>query len=205
MRKTNPSSRLKLSADPSDGPQSISLGDAAYSSRISARLGAGAPQSITIVGDPAPLSGPLTAFLCSKETPGATILKAFDQAAAWRDAGRCVISGFHSPLEQQCLDILLRGRQPMVMALARGFGSLRLPSAQRKALDEGRLTIISPFPATEERVSADLARRRNRFIAALAEETVFAYISPRGNLAGLRDEIRCWDISARELHTEAAR
>lgn len=93
----------------------------------------------------------------------------------------------------------------MVMALARGFGSLRLPSAQRKALDEGRLTIVSPFPATEERVRADLARRRNRFIAALAEEMVFAYISPGGNLAGLRDEIRCWDITARELHTEAAR
>jgi hypothetical protein len=42
----------------------------------------------------------MTAFLCSKGTPGATILKAFDQAAAWRDAERCVISGFHSPLEQ---------------------------------------------------------------------------------------------------------
>jgi len=62
-----------------------------------------------------------------------------------------------------------------------------------EALTDGRLTIVSPFPATEERVNADLARRRNRFIAALAEEMVFAHISPGGNLAGLRDEIRCWD------------
>lgn len=193
------------SAKRADGQHSLAQGDSAYPDCLIRRLGADAPKSITVVGSPAPLSSPMTAFLCSKETPGATILKAFDQAAAWRDTGACVISGFHSPLEQQCLDILLRGQQPIVMALARGFGSLRLPSAQRKALDEGRLTIVSPFPATEERVSADLARRRNRFIAALAEEMVFAYISPGGNLAGLRDEIRRWDITARELHTEAAR
>ncbi|MFZ5834984.1 MAG: DNA-binding protein [Pseudomonadota bacterium] len=149
-----------------------------------------------------PLSAPMSAFLCSKEAPGATILKAFDQAAAWRDAGRCVISGFHSPLEQQCLEILLRGKQPIVMALARGLGTLRLPVAQRKALDEGRLTIVSPFPVTEKRVSADLARQRNRFAAALAGEVVFGFVAPGGSLALLRDEIRCWDIRTRELHAE---
>jgi len=121
---------------------------------------------------------------------------------AWRDAGRCVISGFHSPLEQQCLEILLRGKQPIVMALARGLGAVRLPAAQRKALDEGRLMIISPFPVAEKRVSADLARQRNRFAAALAGEVVFGFVAPGGSLALLRDEIRCWDIRTRELHAE---
>jgi hypothetical protein len=62
-------------------------------------------------------------FLCSIEAPGPTSLKAFDQAAAWREAGRCVISGFHAPLEKQGLDILLRAKQPIMMALARGIGT----------------------------------------------------------------------------------
>ena len=187
-------------AERADGPQVISQGDRAYPERLIRRLGADAPKSIAVFGSPAPLSSPMTAFLCSKETPGATILKAFDQAAAWRDAGRCVISGFHSPLERQCLDILLRGKQPIVMALARGIGALRLPAAQRKALDEGRLTIVSPFSATEKRVSADLARQRNRFVAAVADEVVFGFIAPGGNLAGLRDEVQRRGIRTRELH-----
>lgn len=189
-------------ADRAHDPHSISQDAEGYPGRVNRRLGANAPRSISVAGSAVPLSAPMSAFLCSKEAPGATILKAFDQAAAWRDAGRCVISGFHSPLEQQCLDILLRGKQPIVMALARGLGALRLPAAQRKALDEGRLTMVSPFPVTEKRVSADLARQRNRFAAALAGEVVFGFVAPGGSLALLRDEIRCWDIRTRELHAE---
>ena len=143
----------------------------------------------------------LTAFFCSKETPGATILKAFDQAAAWRDMGQCIISGFHSPLEQQCLEILLRGKQPIVMALARGISVLRLPAPQRKAFDDGRLMIISPFSSTKRRASVDLARQRNRFAAALVDEVVFAYISPSGSLFFLSEEITSWGGNFRQLHS----
>ena len=169
------------------------------------RLGADAPKCISFLGSPTPSSVPLTAFLCSKETPGATILKAFDQLAAWRDAGRCVISGFHSPLERQGLEILLRGKQPVVMVLARGLGKLRLPAGQRKALADGRLTIVSPFPTTEKRATADLAHQRNRFVAALADEVVFAFVSPGGSLSGLAEEVVTWGMESRHLHREANR
>jgi hypothetical protein len=123
--------------------QELDRGKQEYPRRLLQRLGTDAPATIAIIGPSLPLSDSLTAFLCSKEAPGGTILKAFDHAAAWRDAGRCVISGFHSPLERQCLDILLRGKQPVVMVLARGLGVLRLPATQRKSLDDGRLTTVS--------------------------------------------------------------
>ena len=178
-----------------DRPHYISQGDQFYPDRLVLRLGPDAPKGIAVVGSATALSAPMTAFLCSKETPGATILKAFDQAAAWRDAGLCVISGFHSPLEQQCLDILLRGKQPIVMALARSLGKLRLPAAQRKALDDGRLTIISPFPETEKRATADLARQRNRIVAALAGEVVFAFVSPDGSISHLANELAGWVVN----------
>ena len=103
-----------------------------------------------------------------------------------------MISGFHSPLEQQCLDILLRGKQPVVMALARGLGALRLPAPHRKALDDGRLTIISPYPATVKRATADLAQQRNRLVAAFADDFVFASISPGGSLSRLAEEVIRW-------------
>ena len=190
------------SAERTHVSQSLSQGNRNYPDRLISRLGADAPKSVAVLGSLAPLSAPMTAFLCSQQTPGATILKAFDQAAAWRDAERCVIGGFHSPLEQQCLDILLRGKQPIVMVLARGLGTLRLPAAQRKALGDGRLTIVSPFPATDKRVTVDLARQRNRFAAALADEVVFAFVSPGGSLASLRDELQAWDLRTQELHVE---
>lgn len=144
----------------------------------------------------------MTAFLCSKETPGATILKAFDRAAAWREAGCCVISGFHPPLEKECLAILLRGRQPIVLCPARGIGAVRLPPEQRRAIEDGRLTLISPFTPQDRRANADLGRRRNRFIAALADEIVFGFVAPGGSLARLRDEIQRWGAPVRELHAE---
>ena len=172
----------------------VPQGDAAYPQRLTTRLGPAAPATLFIIGDPAPLQGSMTGFFCSKETPGATILKAFDQAAAWRDAGVCAISGFHSPLEQQCLDILLRGKQPIVWVLARGIVTLRLPKPQRAALDDSRLTIVSPFPASETRTNADLARQRNRVVAALAAEMVFAHISPGGSLERLAGEVVQWGM-----------
>lgn len=174
-------------------------GDATYPQSLTRRLGTTAPATLSVIGSVAVLQGAMEAFLCSKETPGATILKAFDQAAAWRDAGVCVISGFHSPLEQQCLDILLRGKQSIVWALARGIRTLRLPKARRDALDDGRLTVISPFPTEETRTNADLARQRNRLVAALADETVFAHISPGGSLERLAEEIAGWGVRARVL------
>ena len=187
-------------ADKASGLHILPREDPAYPARLIQRLGADAPRALTIAGSPAPLRSPLIALFCSKEAPGATILKTFDQAAAWRDAGRCVISGFHSPLEQECLEILLRGTQPIVMALARGFSAPRLPPAQRKALDDGRLTILSPFGASETRATADLAHTRNRIIAALADEATFAYITPGGSLSKLATEIAAWGGAPRVLH-----
>jgi len=187
------------SASQSQTIRVLRQGDVVYPPRLTLRLGTTAPATISLIGNGAVLHSAMEAFLCSKETPGATILKAFDQAAAWRDVGVCVISGFHSPLEQQCLDILLRGKQPIVWALARGIGTLRLPKARRDALDDGRLTVISPFPAEETHTNADLARQRNRVVAALASETVFAHISPGGSLERLAAEIAGWGVRTKVL------
>jgi hypothetical protein len=65
---------------------------------------------------------------------------------------------------------LLRGKQPIVVDLSRGLRVLRLPATQRKALDDGRLTIISPFSAEEKRTTTGLARQRNRVVAAISDE-----------------------------------
>ena len=52
----------------------------------------------------------------------------------------------------------------IVWVPARGMGTLRLSKPRRDALDDGRLTVISPFPEDETRTNADHARQRNRVV-----------------------------------------
>lgn len=62
-----------------------------------------------------------TAFLCSRKIPASVVLKCYDWAVEQRESGGCVISGFHSQIEKDVLHYLLKGKQPIILALARGL------------------------------------------------------------------------------------
>lgn len=98
-------------------PFALTATDARYPARLRERLRESAPAQVTVLGNLDVLALPKTALFCSACSPGHTILAAYDQATRWRDAGRCIISGFHSPVEKECLRILLRGRQPVIVCL----------------------------------------------------------------------------------------
>jgi hypothetical protein len=68
------------------------------------------------IGDVKILNTPLLGLLCSIRCPGRVIVQTYDLARALRDAGVPVIGGFHSPMEKECLDFLLRGKQPVVVS-----------------------------------------------------------------------------------------
>ena len=86
-----------------------------------------------------------------------------------------MIGGFHSPMERECLALLLRGTQPVVVCPARGIENIRLPAAWKQPLAEGRLLILSPFERKHRRATAGLAVMRNRLVAALAEQVFVAH------------------------------
>ena len=67
------------------------------------------------------LDADLTALFCSGQCPGDVILTMDDLARAMWDAGVPVIGGFLSPMEKECLRLLLRGRRPVVVCPARGI------------------------------------------------------------------------------------
>src|SRR5437870_6151173 len=93
------------------------------------------------------LAMPLLGFFCATRCPGNIILRTYDLALALREAGVPVIGGFHTPMEKECLEVLLRGRQPVVICPARSIERLRMPMNWRKPYAEGRLLILSPFAA----------------------------------------------------------
>lgn len=165
-----------------------------YPVSLKERLKADAPNHLTALGNLDLLAQPRIALFCSTIIPGDAILRTHDQAAKWRDEGRCVISGFHSPIEKECFDILLRGKQPIIIVLARGLEGMRLPSAWKRPLFDNHLLVLSGFPATAKRVNKHLAIERNRIAAALADQIHFAHIAPGGQLAELHKLVQLWGI-----------
>ncbi|MBF2075246.1 MAG: DNA-processing protein DprA [Synechococcales cyanobacterium C42_A2020_086] len=118
------------------------------------------------------------ALFCSKQCPGDLILKTYDLAQSLRDGEIPVISGFNTPIEQDCLKIMLRGTQPIIHCPACSLHKMRLSPEQKQAISENRLLLISPFSSSYPRVTAELASKRNDMIGAIAHTIFIAYASP---------------------------
>jgi predicted Rossmann fold nucleotide-binding protein DprA/Smf involved in DNA uptake len=138
----------------------------------------GWPQLWTL-GDRAILGCPLLALFCSSQCPGDIILRTYDLARSLRDAGVPVIGGFHSPMEAECLDLLLRGSQPVVVCPARSIEWIRVPGAWKKPIEKGRLLLLSPFTSQHHRPTVPLAEKRNRLVAEIAHAVFVAHAAPQ--------------------------
>ncbi len=127
-----------------------------------------------------------TAFLCSRKIPASAVLKCYDWAIDRRNMGECVISGFHSTIEKDVLHYLLKGQQPIIVALARGLKD-KVDTNLRKAFDDGRLLIITPFTTEVKRVTQDTAKERNRLMIEMADVVTIGHLNENGSLRKLLD------------------
>jgi len=132
----------------------------------------------------------LVGFFCSKRCPGEVILRVYDLTRALRDAGVTVIGGFHSPMEKECLTLLLRGEQPIVICPARSIENMRLPTPWKDLLKQERLLIISLFEPDQRRPTAKLAQERNHMVAAIADVIIVPHAA-----SGSRTERLCLELS----------
>jgi len=135
------------------------------------------------------LKRPLLGFFCSVKCPGSLILRTYDLARILRDAGAQVVSGFHSPIEKDCFDLLLKGAQPVVFCPARGIQNMRFPNSLKENIEKERVLVLSPFEGKVRRPTAQTAERRNQFVTALAAAVFVAHAEPGGMIADLCREI----------------
>jgi len=126
-----------------------------------------------------PDTRPLALF-CSARVPASLVLPIYDVAVALREGGVAVVGGFQSPVERECLDILLRGQQPVTVCPTRGVEGMRLPAAWRAALAEGRLFLRSTFGPEVRRPTKALAERRNAYVVGLAGAVLVPHATPGG-------------------------
>jgi predicted Rossmann fold nucleotide-binding protein DprA/Smf involved in DNA uptake len=133
------------------------------------------------------------ALFCSKKCPGTLIIRTHDLAHALRDAGVTVIGGFHSPVEEECLNVLLKGTQPLIIFPPRSLEGMQVPAAWRAPIQQGRLLLLSPFEKKHRRATTDLAQKRNEFVAALADVVFVAYAAPGSTTESLCRRIISWN------------
>ncbi|MBU2622154.1 MAG: DNA-processing protein DprA [Proteobacteria bacterium] len=158
----------------------ICQNDDQYPVQLAQRMGGAAPVSIAAGGNLDILQYPRIGLICSIQCPGSIVIKTFDTIRKLRDEKIVMIGGFHSPMERECLDLLLRGAQPVILCPARSLRNLRMGKAARKAVVEGRLLVLSFFGDNIRRTTAPQGILRNDMVAVLAEAILVPHASKNG-------------------------
>lgn len=141
-------------------------------------------------GNEALLNTHKLALLCSRACPALIIVQTLDLIRTIRETPWTVVSGFQSPAEQECLEILLRGERRVIVSPARSVEGMRVPAAWKAAVSAGQMLITSPFEKSVRRATAELAEKRNRFVVSLADAVFIPHAAPGGSLDRLcRDHI----------------
>ncbi len=156
----------------------IHKGQPGYPASLKKYLTDNAPETITAIGNIDILQIRSLAIFSSKKCPGSLIIKTYDFMKKLRGSDITVISGFHSPMESECLNILLRGRQSVIICPARSIEGMRIKSEYKNPLEEGRLLFLSPFNEKQNRISSERADKRNQFVAAISDELLVPYAEP---------------------------
>lgn len=135
------------------------------------------------------LNDNLLGIFCSIKCPGRIILKTYDLMRVLRDSGVSVAGGFHSPIEKDCLDILIKGAQPIVVCPARSIIRMRIPKTWKKAIDTGRMLILSPFGEKQKRPTISSAHIRNQLVIEICSKFVIPYADSGSKTERLYREI----------------
>jgi predicted Rossmann fold nucleotide-binding protein DprA/Smf involved in DNA uptake len=136
---------------------------------------------LTGLGSQDLLAQPLRAFFASRQWPGTAIRSAMTWTLQQVKEKRVIISGFHSPLEQAVLKILMQAKNPVVLVLARPSKGAKLSAECLAAIDLGHLTVISSS-LIKQRLTNKFASQRNELVASLASDITVAYASQNGEL-----------------------
>lgn len=152
------------------------------------RVGAELAARIVGAGETALLTEPLLGLIASRECPGHVLLETLDCVPEWVKAGRVIVSGFHSPLEQQVLRSVLRRKGRVVKVLARGMTDYHPQPEEREPLATGRMLVITAYPPDVRRTTRETAMVRNRLVLDLATEIIAPHVAAGSPLAALLEK-----------------
>lgn len=92
-----------------------------------------------------------------------------------------IVSGFHSKMEREVLDFLLRGKCGIICVLARSIYK-KIPNKFREAYNAGRVLIIAPFDTSATMASRRLCQKRNEYVASISDVLAFSALTTNSSL-----------------------
>jgi predicted Rossmann fold nucleotide-binding protein DprA/Smf involved in DNA uptake len=120
----------------------------------------------------------IVAIFSSSRCPGDLIVRTYDFIRAIDDPNLAMAGGFHSPIEEECLTLLLRNSQPVIICPARAISTMRLRPQWREPFDVGRVLLLSVLPDTCKRITGHSSEVRNHFVASIAGEILIPHAAP---------------------------
>lgn len=121
-------------------------------------------------------------YFASRKIASLSVLPTLDWAAELaRLEDVAVVSGFHSKMEREVLDFLLRGKCGIVCVLARSIYK-KIPEKYREAYNAGRVLFIAPFKTSATMTSRHLCQQRNEYVASISDELIFSSLTPDSSL-----------------------
>ena len=92
-----------------------------------------------------------------------------------------IISGFHSKLEREVLNYLLIGKCDIICVLARGIYK-QVPAKYKEAYVNNRILFISLEMENVNRSNRVTTKKRNEYIASIADKLVFSSVTSESSL-----------------------
>ncbi len=154
--------------------------DKEYPQQLTAMLGIEAPDFISFAGNYDLIHNKKLAIFVSAKCSGSTILQTYDFVRQLRQHNISFVSGFHSPMEKECMRTISGGDAGVIWFLAKSLKSFSLHPDFNSLFDSGRMLILSPFSDLVTRIKKENAVYRNSIAAALADEIFLPFATPEG-------------------------
>ena len=125
-------------------------------------------------------------YFASSKITALSVLPTLDWAAeiAKRE-DVAIVSGFHSKMEREVLDYLLRGRCGIICVLARSIYR-KVPAKFKEPYKQNRVLFITEEKNPDVIMTGKYsARKRNQLVDSLADRLVFSSLTPNSSLASI--------------------
>lgn len=134
------------------------------------------------LGNTSLLDRKMIGYFASSKIASLSVLPTLDWVAeVAKHEDVAIVSGFHSKMEREVLDFLLRGKCGIVCVLARSIYK-KIPNKFHEAYNSGRILFIAPFKTSTTRTSRHLCQQRNEYVASISNELVFSSLTPDSSL-----------------------
>lgn len=138
------------------------------------------PPKLWYLGDSAILSGKLLGIISARSIEPDLALKTSKLLRELASLDAVFVSGWHSPLEEEALRILLTKPVKIVHCVAKNLDKF-VPSAEVQALvTQGNALLLTHCGPKAKRISRDASLRRNQLVVGLAR-AILVLSAPQGS------------------------